>query len=616
MQTDKLLLSDKNALHGYTDAYTYKPVEEQRPCIGLSVNLKDGLSCIANTYVNAVIRAGGTPILIPITTDPDVLVPVLRRIDGLILSGGGDINPLYWNEESIPQLGDVDPLRDQYDLTLARLAADRQLPILGICRGLQVLNIAFGGTLYQDIYAQRKKTTVKHSQSLPREHGSHYVFTEPDSMIRKLFGLRTLVNSFHHQAIKDVADGFVVTARSADGIIEAIESLHYPRYGVQWHPEAMAAQDDEAMTGLFRTFTDDCRIFAKARNIHKEFVSLDSHTDTPMLFEDGVSLMKKSVSGRVNIPKMTEGLLDATCVVAYIKQGALDENSIREATCKAEYILKNVKRQVEESHGLAKIAYTPEDLYQIKRANKKAFFLGIENGYALGKDLSHIERFQKEGVIYITLCHNGHNQLCDSAKKLPERTYGSPKEMPVWNGLSSLGIQAVHEMNRFGIIVDVSHASEKTFYDVLRESSHPVIASHSSARSLCDHPRNLTDEQLKAIAEKGGVVQVCLYDGFLVKDGEASIQDAVRHILHIRNIIGTEGINHVGIGSDFDGGGGIPGCNATNELFNLTVALIREGFTEEDLEKLWGGNFLRVMTQVQSARQQYNKQAYNNNQAL
>lgn len=589
MHTDKVRLSDREALYNYVDSYEYEPVQEQRPCIGLSVNLKDGLSCIANTYVNAVLRAGGTPVLIPITTDPGPLADILYRLDGLILSGGGDIDSLFWKEEPIPQLGDADPLRDRYDLTLVRLAADRQLPILGICRGLQVLNVAFGGTLYQDMYAQRAETTVKHSQSLPRECGSHSVTTKAGSRIGKALGQKAVVNSFHHQAIRDVAPGFVVTARSADGIIEAVESPYYPVYGVQWHPEAMAAQGDETMTGLFRSFLEECRLFAKAKNIHRRIVSLDSHTDTPMLFEEGATLMKKSASGKVNIPKMAEGLIDATCVVAYIQQGARDDDSLREATRKAGEILQNVKRQVSQSDGSAEIAYTPEDLYRIKRANKKAFFLGIENGYAIGKNLANIERFRQEGAIYITLCHNGNNDLCDSAKGDPE-----------WNGLSPLGIRAVHEMNRLGLMVDLSHASEKTFYDTLRESAYPVIASHSSARSLCDHPRNLTDDQLKAIAAKNGIVQVCLYDGFLVKEGEATLQDAVRHILHIRN---TAGIDHLGIGSDFDGGGGIPGCNASNELINLTTALIKEGFTEEDLEKLWGGNFLRVMSQVQSATQ-------------
>ena len=153
-------------------------------------------------------------------------------------------------------------------------------------------------------------------------------------------------------------------------------------------------------------------------------------------------------------------------------------------------------------------------------------------------------------------------------------------------------------MNRLGIMIDISHAADQTVWDVLEESQYPIIASHSSARALCNHKRNLTDEQIIAIAQKGGVVQVCLYSGFLTLDGRATVADAVNHILHIRDIAGIE---HVGIGSDFDGGGGIDRCNAANELINLTQALLQAGFSESDLQKLWGGNFMRVMDSVQAA---------------
>lgn len=591
MNTEKVHLSDIDALYKYVDSYEYKPIQEQRPCIGLSVNLKDGLSCIANTYVNAVLKAGGAPVLIPITTEPDILAGILDRLDGLIMSGGGDMNPLFWGENPIPQLGDVDPRRDQYDLMVIRLAAERQLPILGICRGQQVINVAFGGTLYQDIYAQRKDTTIKHSQSLPREYGSHTITTNENTRIEALLTEQVIVNSFHHQAIKDIAPGFIVSAQSEDGIIEAIEAVHYPIYGVQWHPEAMAAADDESMLKLFQDFISESQLFKKAKSIHNAITTLDSHCDTPMLFEDGATIGAKSVDGKVNIPKMTEGRIDVSCIVAYIKQEARDDVSLNKATDKAIRIINETKLQARQIEKLAEIVYTPNDLYRIKKEDKKSFFIGIENGYAIGKDLENIARFKEMGVIYITLCHNGNNDLCDSAKGDPE-----------WNGLSPLGIKAVHEMNKLGIMVDVSHASEKTFYDVIRESQYPIIASHSSAKSLCNHPRNLTDEQLIALAQKGGVVQVCLYDGFLKETEGATITDAISHILYIRNKIG---IDHIGIGSDFDGGGGIAGCNASNELINITKALIKEGFTQQDMEKLWGGNFLRIMTQVQSVTEKF-----------
>ena len=219
--------------------------------------------------------------------------------------------------------------------------------------------------------------------------------------------------------------------------------------------------------------------------------------------------------------------------------------------------------------------------------NKKAVFIGIENGYALGKNLQNISMFKEMGVSYITLCHNGDNDICDSARGKGE-----------WGGLSPFGREVVREMNRTGVMIDVSHAAESTFYDVLQTSETPIIASHSSARALCDHPRNLTDDQLKALAAQGGVAQICLYKGFINPEAEkASLSDAVRHIQHIVEIAG---IDHVGIGSDFDGDGELRGCAATNELINITVRLLEAGYTEADLRKLWGGNLLRVMTEAQA----------------
>ena len=156
-------------------------------------------------------------------------------------------------------------------------------------------------------------------------------------------------------------------------------------------------------------------------------------------------------------------------------------------------------------------------------------------------------------------------------------------------------------MNRLGVMVDISHAAESTFYDVLACSRYPIIASHSSARTLCNHPRNLTDAQIKALAEQGGVVQICLYKGFINPEAEkASVSDAIRHINHIVDLVG---VNHVGIGSDFDGDGELIGCRSSNELINITMYLLKEGYSDADISQIWGGNFLRVMRKVQSARQ-------------
>ncbi|MDL2322775.1 dipeptidase [Bacteroidales bacterium OttesenSCG-928-A17] len=211
-------------------------------------------------------------------------------------------------------------------------------------------------------------------------------------------------------------------------------------------------------------------------------------------------------------------------------------------------------------------------------------FIGIENGYGIGKDLKNLKKFKDAGVTYITLSHNGDNDICDSASGHNEH-----------KGLSEFGKEVIREMNRLGIMIDISHTSEKTSFDVLELSEKPIIASHSSAKSLCNHPRNLSDELMRAIAQKGGVVQVCLYHGFIKKGGKATLKDAVDHIDYI---VKTIGIDHVGIGSDFDGGGGLIGLQAVNEYPQLTMGLLRRGYSEEDIAKIWGENLLRVMSEI------------------
>ena len=189
----------------------------------------------------------------------------------------------------------------------------------------------------------------------------------------------------------------------------------------------------------------------------------------------------------------------------------------------------------------------------------------------------------------MTLCHNGDNDICDSARG--SQTHG---------GVSAFGKEVIREMNRLGIMVDLSHAAESSFYDALELSKTPIVCSHSSCRALCDHPRNLTDDQMRALAKKGGVMQVTLYNGFLVKDGEATIEDAMRHLEHAIEVMG---IDHVGLGTDFDGDGGIRGLANSAELIQFTRQLLARRYTEEDIQKIWGGNFLRVMQLVQSNKQ-------------
>jgi microsomal dipeptidase-like Zn-dependent dipeptidase len=214
--------------------------------------------------------------------------------------------------------------------------------------------------------------------------------------------------------------------------------------------------------------------------------------------------------------------------------------------------------------------------------------LGIENGLALGHDIQNVKYFAQRGVVYITLCHNGDNDICDSARGCNTH-----------NGVSQFGEKVIQEMNRNGLMVDLSHANEKSFYDALQISSTPIVCSHSNCRALCDHPRNLTDDQLRALAQAGGVAHTTLYHGFLRKEGEATIIDAINHLEHAIDVMG---IDHVGIGTDFDGDGGVRGYADASEAIQFTLQLLRRHYSERDIQKIWGGNWLRVMTQVQGVR--------------
>jgi len=579
------------ALYQEVDNYIPEKELSRPPRIGISANRKDGLSCIAETYIQSVLLAGGAPVLIPVITDIKALTEIISGLDGLVMSGGGDINPLYLSDEPIPQLQDVDTFRDEYDLILIRLASNRQIPIMGICRGHQILNVAFGGNIYQDIHSQFDYKLLKHSQTLAREFPSHSVLLEKENTkLRALLELEEdtiLTNSFHHQAIKDIAPEFISNAIAPDGINEGMEHPEKNIFSIQWHPEAMAANGDELMMKLFRYHIQTASTFRKAKEIHQRILTVDSHTDTPMVFEGEFNLGEKG-GGKVNLPFMEEGMIDAVFMVAYIPQGERDDASLKKATSYAVNRLTEVIRQEKLNPGRVNIAHTLQDLVDLKQQQKKAIFLGLENGYAIGKNIRNIEMFKSLGVSYITLCHNGANDICDSARGKQE-----------WGGLSPFGEQVISEMNRLGVIIDISHAAESTFNDVLHLSAFPVIASHSSVRSLCDHPRNLSDQQIKALAAKGGVIQVCLYKGFINQEEEkASLSDAIRHINYIVKLVG---IDHVGIGSDFDGDGELIGCRSTNELINITFRLLEERYTEEEIRKIWGGNFMRVLKEVQSA---------------
>ena len=561
----------------------------KNPLIGITGNLGDKGCELAQGYYISVVKAGGTPVVIPPHKDKESILSLLDTLDGLVLSGGDDINPLLLGEEPLPQLHSVCPERDETELFLAREAFHRQIPTLGICRGIQVMAAVLGGKVYQDIYVQGEGAKLKHSQDMPRYTASHTVNIKEGSTLQSIVGNKqTLaVNSFHHQAVSDPGQHLMISATSPDGIIEAVESNEDKALlGVQWHPECFILNNDQSMMSLFRWLINEARTFAQAKRIHDTSIILDSHCDTPMFFTDNsreniTMFGTRSDKVLVNLPKMTEGRLDASIMVAYIPQGERTQEAYEYVATKTDRLLTQIEEIVRANSDRVGLAETEEDILMLKAQGKKAILRGIENGYAIGKDIGLLEYFKKRGIVYMTLCHNGDNDICDSARGNNEH-----------GGLSPFGKEVVEQMNRIGILVDLSHASEKSFYDALEVSKVPIVCSHSSARALCDHPRNLTDDQMKALAKADGVAQTTVYNGFLRKEGQATIIDAVEHLCHAAKIMGVE---HVGLGTDFDGDGGVPGLADASEIINFTRHLLRRQFSEQDIRLIMGGNFLRAM---------------------
>lgn len=565
------------------------PNMEARPVVGITANSDDETEKLAKAYYKSVEMAGGVPLVIPPTDDVQTILNTLTRIDALVLSGGADINPLFAGEEPQQGLGGINAERDGFELLITRLAYDRQIPILGICRGIQTLALALKGKIFQDIYSQdESKTLLRHSQTAARNIPTHSVEIMPDSLLRKIYNTEKIfVNSFHHQAVSSPGKHLKISAKAPDGIIEAIESTEFkPVLGVQWHPECFVG-DGNRTDKIFDWIVDEADVYRKARKFHASHLTLDTHCDTPMFFSQNIDIRRRDPKILVDLHKMEEGGLDASIMAAYIPQGARDNEGLAAATRMADDIFAQIDKMVGEADGV-ELARTPAELMLIKQRGKHAIMKAIENGYALAKDISNVERYAREGVVYITLCHNGDNDICDSAAKT-HNEHG---------GVSEFGEQVIHEMNRCGIMVDLSHGGEKSFYDAMEISSLPIVCSHASARALCDHPRNLTDEQLRALRKSGGVAQVTFYEGFLRRDGKATVLDAMEHLEHI---IEVAGIEHVGIGSDFDGDGGVSGIASAAEMINITKRLLRKRYSEDDIALIWGGNFLRVMQQVQDA---------------
>lgn len=565
--------------------YSTFPEAKRQPLIGLSANYEGIDATLRERYYKQVVEAGGVPVIIPPVADTAVIINTLQHLDGLILTGGGDHNPLWMGEEPSPRLHNINRERDLAELMLVRLAFNRQIPMLGICRGIQTLAIALGGKVEQDI-----EQRVKHSQDADRTEPTHSVSLVKGSTLYNIYGSeRIMVNSFHHQAVSQPGKRFRVIARSADNIIEAIESSEYKAIlGVQWHPEWL----EEDGQKIFRWLVEQASEFGVAKQLHDKILTLDTHCDTPMFFPQGVHFEHRDPRILVDLHKMTDGRQDATTMVAYLPQPQAGESfrskvefDVETPTQYADLIFDKIGDIVAQNAEYLAFARTPADLYANKRAGRKSIMLGIENGLALHHDLANVEHFAKRGIVYITLCHNGDNDICDSARGCNTH-----------HGVSPFGEQVIHEMNRLGVMVDLSHGGEKSFYDALDISRAPIVCSHSSSRALCDVPRNLTDDQMCALAAKGGVAQTTLYHGFLRKDGEADIRDAIAHLEHAIDVMGIE---HVGLGTDFDGDGGIRGLADSSELILFTQQLLRRRYSEADIAKIWGGNWLRVMQQVQ-----------------
>lgn len=377
--------------------------------------------------------------------------------------------------------------------------------------------------------------------------------------------------------------------------------------------------------------TSEEQLVKKAEKIHASILSVDTHCDTPIdIMQDNFDLGIRHEEGCVDFPRMKEGGLDAEFFAVFIGQGPRNDSTFDKMHKRALEIFDAVHQNLSKNQAMSEVALSADDAYRLKKAGKIAAFIGIENGYPIGKDLSRIKQYYDNGARYITLCHTKNNDICDSSTD----PRGSEH-----NGLSEFGKDVVKEMNRLGMMVDISHISDKSFYDVLTVSAVPVVASHSSCRALCESERNLDDDMLLALRENGGVIQICILSNYLktpeknpemeaklaelrkkygdyndlsedqkkLMRGEyreiqkkyeklATVKDAVDHIDHVVQVIG---IDYVGIGTDFDGGGGIEGCKTVAEMKNITIELLRRGYSRSDIQKIWGGNIMRVLRKTE-----------------
>jgi membrane dipeptidase len=346
----------------------------------------------------------------------------------------------------------------------------------------------------------------------------------------------------------------------------------------------------------------------RARGIHERVITLDTHADINTgNFTETVNYTM-NLDTQVNLVKMAAGGLDVAWFIVYTGQSTLDEAGYAAAYANAIDKFDAIHRLAEDiAPDEIGIAYTSDDVRRLVAEGKQVAMIGIENAYPVGLDMNNIQDFYERGGRYMSLAHNGHSQFADSNTGENANDY-------LHGGLSEMGRAAVAEMNKWGIMIDVSHPSKDAIMQMLELTRAPLIASHSSARALTNHTRNLDDEMLLAIRDNGGVVQTVAFGSYInearrvhlaeKREGEApaaTVSDFVDHIDYMVNLIG---IDHVGISSDFDGGGGISGWNDASETFNVTLELVRRGYTEAQIEQLWSGNLLRVLDDVQAVAAQ------------
>ncbi len=376
----------------------------------------------------------------------------------------------------------------------------------------------------------------------------------------------------------------------------------------------------------------------KVKNIHEKAITVDTHVDTPMaLLEDGLDIGVKNSppQSRVDFPRMIEGGLDAIFFAAFTGQRERTPENTEKAYSLAHQMIDKTYESCEKYNNMAEVATKSTDVIRLEKEGKRAIYIGMENGFPLGMHIDRIQEFYNRGVRYITLCHSSNNDICDSS---------TDRKGPEYNGVSAFGKEVIKEMNSLGMMIDVSHISDESFFDVMELSTAPVIASHSSVRAIAGHKRNFNDEMLKALAKNGGVIQICLLDDYIrdpdtttirykkqmelraqyakfetMNDVEKqelraewrslsekypkklpTVKDCVDHIDYVKNLVG---IDYVGIGSDFDGGGGLDGVADVSEFPNITAEMVKRGYTEEEIIKVWGGNFFRVFKQVENLAQ-------------